>query len=293
MDRNELARCLRDWRDRLSPASIGLPASSLRRAPGLRREEVAHLAGLSVDYLARLEQGRAGNPSPSVLEALARALRLTDDENTHLFHLAGHADPRISGMNRHMTPGVHRIIDRLADTPVIVLDEAWQLVAANPPATALLGDMLGEPARQRNLLWRHFTGMPSRVVATPEEDAAFERAAVADLRAAAGRHPDDGPLQALITDLRKVSPRFDQRWQSAAVARHMATRKTILHPQVGPMTLDCDVLTAEGSDLRVVVYTAEPGSSDARTLALLNTIGTQTFTTPTSWAQPFTDDAAP
>ncbi|WP_156107615.1 helix-turn-helix domain-containing protein, partial [Streptomyces violaceusniger] len=88
--------------------------------------------------LARLEQGRAGNPSPSVLEALARALRLTDDENTHLFQLAGHADPRIGGMNRHMTPGVHRIVDRLADTPVIVLDEAWQLVAANPPATALL-----------------------------------------------------------------------------------------------------------------------------------------------------------
>ncbi|MFE2182385.1 helix-turn-helix transcriptional regulator [Streptomyces sp. NPDC059455] len=278
MDRNELARCLRHWRDRLNPVSVGLSAGSLRRAPGLRREEVAQLAGVSVDYLARLEQGRAGNPSPSVLEALARALRLTDDENAHLFRLAGHADPRTSGITRHMTPGVHRIIDRLADSPVIVLDAAWQLVAANPMATALLGEMISEPARQRNLLWRHFTGMPSRVVATPEEDAAFETAAVADLRAAVGRYPDEVPLRTLITDLRKVSPRFDQRWQHGSVARHMATRKTILHPQVGPMTLDCDVLTVEGGDLRIVVYTAEPGSSDARTLRLLNTIGTQTFT---------------
>lgn len=282
MDRRELARCLRDWRDRLSPASVGLSKGGLRRAPGLRREEVAHLAGLSVDYLARLEQGRAGNPSPSVLEALARALRLSDDENAHLFRLAGHADPRATGINRHLTPGVQRILDRLAGTPVMVLDTAWHLVAANPLLTALLGDLSDEPVRERHLLWRHFTGAPSRVVATPEEDAAFESAAVADLRAAAGRHPDDEQLRTLITDLRRVSPRFDHLWQHGSVARHTATRKTILHPQVGPMTLDCDVLTVEGSDLRIVVYTAEPGSSDARTLALLDTIGTQSFTTATS-----------
>jgi transcriptional regulator with XRE-family HTH domain len=282
MDRKELGRCLRGWRDRLGPASVGLSAGGLRRAPGLRREEVAHLAGLSVDYLARLEQGRAGIPSPSVLEALARALRLTDDENAYLFGLAGHADPRTTGINRHLTPGVQRVLGRLGDVPVMVLDAAWQPVAANPLATALLGDMSGETARERNILWRHFTGVPSRVVSTPEENAVFEAAAVADLRAAAGRYPDDAQLHTLIADLRRANAHFDRRWQHSSVARHRATRKTILHPQVGPMTLDCDVLTVEGSDLRIIVYTAEPGSSDARTLALLNTIGTETFSEPTT-----------
>ncbi|MCX5345967.1 MmyB family transcriptional regulator [Streptomyces atratus] len=123
----------------------------------------------------------------------------------------------------------------------------------------------------------HDSPTPGRL----SEDAVFEAAAVADLRAAAGRHPDNEQLHTLIADLRKVSPRFDRLWQHGSVARHTATRKTILHPQVGPMTSDCDVVTIEGSHLRIVICTAEPGSSDARTLALLNTIGTQTFTPTT------------
>ncbi|MEU8238151.1 helix-turn-helix transcriptional regulator [Actinoplanes missouriensis] len=277
MSHHEMARCLRAWRDRLTPASAGLPSGALRRAPGLRREEVAHLAGLSVDYLARLEQGRAGNPSPSVLESLGRALRLSDDENAHLFQLAGHANPRSAGVNRHLTPGVQRMLDRLGDVPVMVLDAAWQLVALNPLCAALLGDLNGESGRRRNLLWRHFTGVASRVVSTPETDAAFEAAAVADLRAAAGRHRHDRNLRALIAELRRSSPRFAELWQRGAVARHASTRKTIRHPQVGQLTLDCDVLTVEGSDLRIVIYTADPGSPDARTLTLLGTIGTQSF----------------
>ncbi len=279
MDRRELARCLRVWRDRLNPQSAGLPAGGVRRAPGLRREEVARLAGLSVDYLTRLEQGRAGHPSASVVEALARALRLSDEENAHLFRLAGHADPRARPVTRHLTPGVQRMLDRLADTPVLVLDATWQTVAANSLLTALLGDMTEGTAREQNLLWRHFTGLPSRVVATAEQDAAFEAAAVADLRAAAGRFPDDEPLRTLISDLRGVSPRFDRLWQEHAVAHHTSSRKTIMHPQVGALTLDCDVLTVEGSGLRTVIYSAIPGSSDDHGLALLRTIGTQ-FASP-------------
>src|SRR5689334_12734189 len=111
---NELADCLRHWRDRLDPAELGLPAGR-RRAPGLRREEVARLAGVSVDYLSRLEQGRAHNPSASVLGALARTLRLTHDERAHLFRVAGHAEPQAGRIDRHITPGVQRILDRLAD----------------------------------------------------------------------------------------------------------------------------------------------------------------------------------
>src|SRR3954463_3774320 len=107
----ELGRTLHAWRDRVRPEEVGLPAGGFRRAPGLRREELAHLAGVSVDYLARLEQGRATSPPPSVVAALARALRLTDDERDHLFTLAGHAPPSDGHVRRHLTPGVQRILD--------------------------------------------------------------------------------------------------------------------------------------------------------------------------------------
>ena len=135
----------------------------------LRREELAQLAGVSLDYLARLEQGRADNPSPSVLASLARALRLTDDERDHLFRLAGHAAPSPGTIDRHIGPGVQRLLDRLADVPVTVIDASWQVLARNPLASALLGDLSGAPGRDRNVAWLHFTGAPSRIVRAEEE----------------------------------------------------------------------------------------------------------------------------
>jgi transcriptional regulator with XRE-family HTH domain len=277
MDDDELAGCLRSWRDRLSPADVGLPAGGHRRAPGLRREEVAQLAGLSVDYLARLEQGRASNPSPSVLAPLARALRLSDDERDHLFRVAGHAEPAAGRIGRHVTPGVQRVLDRLADVPVAVFDASYQLIAANRLGTALFGDLSGEPPRMRNILWRHFTGAPSRVVRSPDEDAAEEAASVADLREALGRYPEDDVLRELVDDLMKVSPRFTELWERREVAPRPASRKTFDHPEVGRLTLDCDVLTVGGTDLRLVVYSAPPGSPDAEALALLDAVGLQSF----------------
>ena len=274
---DELGACLRTWRDRLQPGDVGLPAGGTRRAPGLRREEVAHLTGVSVDYLARLEQGRASNPSPSVLAPLARALRLSDEERAHLFRVAGHAEPDTGRIRRHLTPGVQRVLDRLADTPVIVIDAAWEIVAANPLAAALLGDVSGGTPRERNIAWREFTDVPSRVVRTAEEKAEFEAGIVADLHDALGRHPDDAPLRALIDDLRQVSPRFAERWEQRPVGQHDTARKTIRHPDIGLVTLECDVLTVAGSDLRLIVYTAPPGSDDARALALLGAVGLQTF----------------
>jgi transcriptional regulator with XRE-family HTH domain len=277
MDHDELAGCLRTWRDRLRPADVGLPAGERRRAPGLRREEVARLAGLSVDYLTRLEQGRASHPSASVLAPLARALRLSDDERDHLYRVAGHAEPRAGRIDRHITPGVQRVLDRLTDVPVLVVDASWEVVAANPLAGALMGDLSGGPPRMRNILWRHFTGAPSRVVRSADELAAEEADAVADLRGTLGRYPDDERLRALVEDLRRVSPRFAELWERRAVEQRPASRKTFAHPEVGRITLDCDVLTVAGSELRLVVYTAAPGSPDAEALALLDAVGLQSF----------------
>jgi transcriptional regulator with XRE-family HTH domain len=276
--RDELGGCLRSWRDRVRPAEAGLPAGSARRVPGLRREEVAQLAGVSLDYLSRLEQGRADNPSPSVLASLARALRLTDDERNHLFRLAGHAEPRPGTIDRHIGPGVQRLLDRLADVPVMVMDASWQVIAVNPLASALLGERSGTSRRDRNIAWRHFTGTPSRLVRTEREEGETDAEIAADLREALGRYPADEQLAALVGDLRATSARFAAAWEQHPVARRTASRKTFQHPEAGLITLDCDVLSVQGGDLRLVVYTAAPGSSDADALELLGAVGLQSFT---------------
>jgi transcriptional regulator with XRE-family HTH domain len=273
MDQDDLAGCLRSWRDRLDPAEVGLPAGNRRRAPGLRREELAQLAGLSVDYLARLEQGRAVNPSPSVLAPLARALRLTDAEVAHLYRVAGHAEPGAGRINRHLTPGVQRVLDRLADVPVVVLDPGWTVVALNAMARALLG----EAVEGSNVARKVFSGEPSLFERDAAEQARLEAEAVADLHDAAGRYPEDEELRRLVDDLRRESPRFAELWAARPVAVRAADRKTLVHPEAGRITVDCDVLTVQGSNLRLLVYTAQPGSPDADALALVAAIGLQTF----------------
>ncbi|MET7315920.1 helix-turn-helix transcriptional regulator [Streptomyces thermoviolaceus] len=273
MPTTELGAAIHRWRDRLAPGEVGLPAGGRRRAAGLRREELAQLAGISADYVTRLEQGRATNPSAQVVESLARALRLSAAERTHLYRLAGLAPPGPKTVPVFVPPSVHRLLDRLAGTPVAVHDAAWTLLIANPPYTALMGDLTQGP--ERNGVWRHFVGGGGRVVHTPEERRAFEQALVADLRTTAERYPADRRLRALVAELRAGSDRFAELWDSGAVGEHTAARKTIRHPRVGPVTLDCDVLSVAGSDLRIMVYTAEPGTEDAERLALLMVLGTQ------------------
>jgi hypothetical protein len=141
-----------------------------------------------------------------------------------------------------------------------------------------MGDPSGWRGNERNSVWRHFVGPGSRARHTPESLRAFERALVADLRATVARYPEDPRLRRLVGELRAGSGRFAQLWESGAVGAHEAARKVIAHPQVGDVTLDCDVLAVSGSDLRIMVYTAEPGSEDADRLALLTVLGTQTLT---------------
>jgi transcriptional regulator with XRE-family HTH domain len=264
------------WRHRLQPADAGLPAGPSRRANGLRREELAMLASISVDYLVRLEQGRATNPSTQVLAALSRALRLTTQERDHLYSVAGQAPPRRTAMTSHVPPSVQRLADRLGDLPVAVYDPAWTIITWNAAWAGLMGDPSALAGRDRNLLWRTFTGQSSRVRKSGDDADEFETSAVADLRRASGSYPDDAGLRQLVDDLQQASSRFTRLWASRAISTSGgSSSKTIVHPAVGPITLDCDVLTVAGSDLRIVVYTADPSSPDADRLRLTQVIGLQ------------------
>ena len=270
----ELGTMLRAWRDRITPEQVGLAVNAPRRARGLRREELAVLAGVSADYLVRLEQGRAANPSAQVCAALARALQLSDAEQSHLLRLAGHADAP-GTIGRLVPASVRRLLDQLGDHPIAVYDAMWTLISWNRLWAALQGDPSGLGERDRNVLWRHFGGGPSRVAHDPAQLAAFEASSVADLRAAAGRYPDDPRLSALIDDLRKASGRFRALWAANAVADHDQDTKAVDHPLAGRLELDCDVLATQRGDLRVVIYTAAPGTDAQAKLDLIATIGTQ------------------
>ena len=273
----EFGRTVRRWRDRMTPEESGLPAGRRRRASGLRREELAALAGISTDYLTRLEQGRSTAPSAQVVESLARGLRLSRDERDLLFGLAGHAAPGVELVPTRITPSVQRLLDRLGQVPVAVFDATNTLIVANAPYEALMGDVSGLKGIERNTVWRHLVGPGSRARHTPDEQELFEAQIVADLRMTASRYPADRSLRRLIADLAAHSPRFVELWESDATVdlRDTSKHKVIDHPAVGPIELDCDALIVTGDDLRILVYTAEPGTEDAERLALAVVLGTQ------------------
>lgn len=277
MDDAEFGQAVRRWRDRMTPESAGVPFGGRRRASGLRREELAALAGISVDYLTRLEQGRSTSPSDQVVEALARSLRLSDDEREILFRLAGLTPPGASVVSTRITPSVQRLLDRLSHNPVAVYDATWTLIEANAAYDGLMGDTTTWHGIERNGVWRNLVGPGTRAVHTAQQHAEFQAQLVGDLRLTAARYPADRRLQALVRELRAVSPRFVELWSSAELLeRHDPGRhKVVDHPTVGLIALECDTLIVAGDDLRVMVYSAQPGTDDAERLALAIVLGTQ------------------
>lgn len=275
MDANTetLGTLLRAWRDRLSPADAGIVSGHNRRAPGLRREELAALAGLSVDYVVRLEQDRSRNPSPQVVSAIARALQLDIAERNHLYRAAALLPPAEGLISTHIAPGVQRLVARLDDHPLAVFTADWELLTWNPLWAALQGDPNAMPPGQRNLARAVFgEGEDRRYLRrslSENGNYQFEAAVVADLRTASMTYPNDVGLRMLIGELRNTSETFEEHWQRAEVGTHATDRKTITHPAVGTITLDCDVLTLPGSDLRLIVYSAAAASPDARKLEFL------------------------
>ncbi|MEU6229550.1 helix-turn-helix transcriptional regulator [Streptomyces sp. NPDC047042] len=275
MNRAELADFLRHGRARLEPSAVGLASGARRRTPGLRREEVAALAGMSVDYYTRLEQSRGPHPSRQMLTALARALRLTDDERDHLFHLSGEVPPRRESPSEHVRPGLLLILDRLHDTPAQVVTDCGEVLAQNAMASALSGDVSDRPPRERNLVRRFFTDPTARTLFPPEDIAEHARSHVANLRAVAATRPDDPVPTALVAELRSRSTEFARLWESHEVAVRRSSTKRFVHLVVGVLELDCEIMLAPDHHQLLIVHTARPGTESYERLRLLRVVGVQ------------------
>ncbi|WP_345623166.1 helix-turn-helix transcriptional regulator [Streptomyces ziwulingensis] len=274
---------IRMWRDRLPPSAAGLPTAPGRRTAGLRREELADLAGMSVDYVVRLEQGRATTPSASVVASLARALQLSRAERDHLYRLAHLIPPAAGAVPDHLPPGVQRVLARLSDVAVAVFAADWQLIWWNHGWAALLGEPAASPPRLRNFARDRFPvdASPARLARWPVAETdrdATDAAVVSDLRRATGRFPHDTRLAALIRELNAGNTRFADLWATGEVAAHREDHKTVHHPSVGPVTVDCDTLTDGEGELKIVIMTAAPGSEDETKLRLTALAGSPVTT---------------
>jgi transcriptional regulator with XRE-family HTH domain len=264
VNREELGGFLRSRRARVQPAEAGLAPGGRRQTPGLRREEVALLAGVSVDYYIRLEQGRGPHPSEHVLTALGRALRLTGEEHDYLLRLAGQARAPVDSV-REVPASVLRLLERLDDIPVMVINACYDVVAWNQMLVALIGDLSVVPHRRRNRLRRLFDDSHPAAL----DKLQLARGCVADLRAS-GRYPDDPAVRGLVDELSADSPRFAELWAAHEIRIQRSMTKRTVHPIVGELELDLEILNVPGCDLRLVLHTAAPRTVSHHALQLLH-----------------------
>jgi transcriptional regulator with XRE-family HTH domain len=279
MNRGDLGAFLRTVRERLRPQDLGLPAGSGRRTPGLRREEVARLAHISVEHYARLEQARGSSPSRRVLTELARALRLSDDERGHLFDLAGVAPESPLGPSSEVPAMIVNLLDQMTDIAVLVVNARFDIIAWNPLAAALMEDFSAVPPARRNLVHRHFMHpdpAARHYGMTGAEE--FGRIAVGQLRTAAGRYPDDPQIHAMVATLRKHSAEFTQLWDGHHVETGFYHVKTMQHPVVGTLQLNCAALAVPMRDQYLVCFAADRDSPSQAAMRLLSVVGTQDMT---------------
>jgi transcriptional regulator with XRE-family HTH domain len=263
MNRQELGGFLRSRRARIQPAEVGLTPGRRRQTPGLRREELALLAGISVDYYIRLEQGRGPHPSEQVLTALGRALRLSGDERDYLLRLGGQA-PVPADSTREVPANVLRLLERLDDVPAMVINTRFDVLAWNEMLVALIGDLSSTPARRRNMLHWLFGDMG--LCTLDKQDLA--RMCVADLRAS-GRYPDDPGVRGLVDELSAQSPQFAALWAEREIEVQRTFTKRAVHPLVGELELDIETLSVPGHEHRVLLYTAAPGTRSHESLRRL------------------------
>ncbi|WP_328939201.1 helix-turn-helix transcriptional regulator [Streptomyces tauricus] len=282
MDRHALADFLRRRREALQPADVGLPLGARRRTPGLRREEVASLALMSTDYYTRLEQQRGPQPSEQMLASLARTLRLTVSERDYLYRVTGHNAPSSLSVSTHVSPALLRVLDRLGDTPALILSDLGETLVQNDLAAALLGDTSHLTGFARSRVYRWFTD-PSERSLYPETDRNRQsRSQVANLRTAYGARGPRSRAGDLVRALRKVSREFEILWAEHEVALRFEDHKVLLHPEVGSIEVDCQALFTEDRGQVLLVLTAAPRSESADKLRLLAVLGRDRFSAPGS-----------
>ncbi|GAA0976254.1 helix-turn-helix transcriptional regulator [Acrocarpospora macrocephala] len=277
MDRRALADFLRRRREALRPEDVGLAVGARRRTPGLRREEVAALAAMSADYYTRLEQQRSPQPSEQMLASLARALRLTGDERDYLFQIAGHNAPTSVTTATHVAPALLRVLDRLHDTPALILSNLGETLVQNRMADALFGDKSHHTGLASSEIYRWFTD-PSERLRYPENDRDRQsRAQVANLRAAYGSMGPQSRAGELVRALQKASTEFAELWDRHEVAKRFEDHKTLIHPEIGPIELDCQALFTEDQSQALLVLTAPPRTEGYEKLQLLAVLGQEHF----------------
>lgn len=257
---NELSAFLRARRARMSAQQVGLPVTVGRRSAGLRREEVAALSGVSVDYYTRLERGRDQHPSAQVVAALGRALRLSPDEAAHLYLLAGLPVPGRAAQV-HVRAQAEALLGALQPTPAYVLSRASDVLAWNAAMAAVLVDFSAVPPPERNII--RLTFLDPQFRALWADWAATADESVANLRAATARYPGDPDLVRLVGELSICSDEFAARWGQHEVKDKRGGRKHLQHPQVGALRLDYEVLTLESDEQRLVVFLPADAASAA------------------------------
>jgi transcriptional regulator with XRE-family HTH domain len=279
VDLPALAAFLKSRRDRVRPDDVGLPAGPRRRVPGLRREEVAQLAGLSADYYTELERGRGAQPSAQTLAALARALRLNGDERDHLFHLADRPTPPAThGTAAHVQPGLLGLLDQLTTTPAQVITDLHETLVQNPLAAALLGRPPAVRGPAASFVYRWFTDPAARALYPAEDHPHHSRVFVADLQAVAARRGRDPEVGRMVRALRRRSEEFAALWDTHDVGLRRTDHKRIVHPALGVIEVDCHNMFSEDGRQRLLWFSAPPGSQGAAQLELLSVIGTQDMT---------------
>ncbi|MFJ5274484.1 helix-turn-helix transcriptional regulator [Streptomyces sp. NPDC088358] len=293
----DLGEFLRSCRARLDPADAGMPKTTRRRVPGLRREELAQVAGVSVDYYTRLEQGRSRTASPEILESLATALRLDDTEREHLFDLARRrpAQARRSGSSpaERVSPAVRQLLTTLdaAYCPAFVLGRRTDVVASNPLSRALIADFDAMPADERNQARFVFLAPAARELYADWETVAADTAAM--LRMDAGRHPDDPRLGVLVGELAVRSEHFRAHWAERRVHERTEGTKGYHHPVAGDLTVTYQALALPGdSDQTLFIYSTAPGSSSESALRFLATWSTEPLTDQAHTSAPNEPDTA-
>ncbi|MFF4776006.1 helix-turn-helix transcriptional regulator [Microtetraspora fusca] len=267
MSRKELAGFLRSRRESLSPEAVGLAGGSRRRTPGLRREEVAQLSGVSVTWYTWLEQARDITVSRQVLESLSRALRLTPAERSHLFALAEAPLPAEPARRMPVNPTLRALVETLDPNPAHVINQSWDLLAYNRAYADLVGGLADLPDEERNSIWLLFTrpGMRTLLVDWQRE----ARAILGQFRAAAGKNPDDPRTTALIDALLAASPAFASMWSAHPIQAFTPATKHFNHPHVGRITLNyTKLVVAEDVTQHLVVFLPATGD-DAQGLERL------------------------